>query len=361
VPLAKPGLLRQIPGWLRPGGSVHIRPRASIDLMRFGVKLARSSGRERMIDGLRTLRDLSRSSRDLFEDLVGDGLDFGYRHDGVMNVCATEATYQELCAEAELLRQEGFDPEILSPDEARKREPLLRPTIAGAVFWPEDGHCEPGRFVEELARLASQAGASIKLQSRVTGFQHDQDGSIAAVQTNGSMLRPRTVVFAAGSWTGRLARLAGTRIPIEAGKGYHVHLSHNAPRVQAPLIFQESVFAATPMGDALRLAGTMEFVGVDLNFAEQKARRLLEEARQYLDGLDAHESYETWCGLRPCTPDSVPILGSSVRIPNLVLATGHSMLGITLAPVSGRIVADVILDGSSDLSASRLSPARFHA
>src|SRR5262249_26667878 len=113
VPLAKPGLLWQIPGWLRPGGSVHVRPRASLDLVRFGRRSGRSSGRGRMIEALRTLRDLSRASRDLFEELVRDGVDFGYRHDGVMNVCATEAVYSELCSEAELLRQEGFEPQIL--------------------------------------------------------------------------------------------------------------------------------------------------------------------------------------------------------------------------------------------------------
>ena len=362
IPLARPGVLREVPGWLRPGGPVHIRPRLSADLVRFGVLVARSSHRSRMIAGLRGLRDLARASRDLFEDLAAAGLSFGYRRDGVMNVCATVRSWEALQQDAELLRREGFEPEVMDAEAARTIEPSLRADIAGAVRWAEDAHCEPGLFVAELARAARERGARFEFGARVTGFERSQDGSITAVRMNGRILRPKTVVLSAGSWTAPLARLAGTRIPLEAAKGYHVELAPGAaPRLQVPLIFQESVFAATPMGGGLRLAGTMEFVGLDPRLSEHRARRLLHEASSYLNGLDDPGDFTTWCGLRPCTPDSLPIVGWSVRVPNLLLATGHAMLGITLAPVTGRIIGELVRQTSSELAAHALAPSRYRA
>jgi D-amino-acid dehydrogenase len=314
-----------------------------------------------MLAGLRTLRDLSRQSRDMFEDLERDGFDCGYRRSGVINVCRTRREFERLKADVELLQHEGFEPRLLDAAEARRLEPSLLPEIQGGAYWTEDGHCSPGLFVAEVARRAEQRGAQLHLGTRVLGFQLSNDGSIDAVLTTGGALRPRSVVLAAGSWSAGLARLAGTRLPVQAGKGYHVQLADGAPQLERPVIFQESVFAATPIGSALRLAGTMEFVGTDLRLSVTRAARLLSEARLYLAGLDTPGAYTVWCGLRPCTPDGLPILGWSTRVPNLLLATGHAMLGLTLAPITGRIVADLIRAGSIDVPIGPLSPARYRA
>jgi D-amino-acid dehydrogenase len=314
-----------------------------------------------MMAGLRALRDLTRASRDLFEDLTRDGMDVGYRRNGLMNVCATPEGLEELSADAELLRSEGFEPEVLGPEEARRREPRLQPGVAGAVFWPEDGHCDPGRYVAATAQAAARSGVEMRLGTRVTGFDRDAGASITGVRTSAGTLRPRTVVLAAGSWSPGLARLAGTRIPLEPAKGYHVQLRNGGPPLQMPLIFQESVFAATPLDAGLRLAGTMEFVGMNEQLAESRALRLLKDARAYLTGLDGAGEFATWCGMRPFTPDNLPIVGRSTRVLNLLLATGHSMLGITLAPITGHAVADVVIDGSSVLPLAPLSPARYRA
>jgi D-amino-acid dehydrogenase len=314
-----------------------------------------------MIAGLRALRDLTRASRDLFEDLTRDGLDVGYRRNGLMNVCATPSGLEELCGDAELLRKEGFEPEVLGPEEARRREPRLQQNVTGAVFWPEDGHCDPGRYVAAAVQAAERLGAQVRLGIRVTAFDRGAGASITAVRTSAETFRPRTVVLAAGSWTPGLARLAGTRVPIEPAKGYHVQLRNGGPPLRLPLIFQESVFAATPLDTGLRLAGTMEFVGMNEQLAERRALRLLQEARGYLTGLDAAAEFTTWCGLRPFTPDNLPIVGVSTRVRNLVFAAGHSMLGITLAPITARAVADLVVDGSSVLPIAPLSPARYRA
>lgn len=361
IPLARPGVLRQLPGWVGADRGISIKPRVSIDLLRFGLRLARSSRQEQMLSGLRVLRDLCSTSRDLFEDFARDGLDFSYRRDGVMNVCATQAAFDELCADAELLRREGFEPLILTTEEARLREPLLKTSIAGAVYWREDASCIPDRFVARLAERAQNLGARFRFHERVTGFERSADGSINAVRTDQGKFTARTVVLAAGAWTARLARLGGSRIPMEPGKGYHAQLRAATQNLRVPLLFQEAVLAATPMADSLRLAGTMEFAGIDVRLHAKGPSRLLGAARAYLDGFETSQPYETWCGLRPCTPDSLPIVGRSVRSPNLIFATGHGMLGLTLAPVTARIVSDIVFDRASEAPVAALSPSRFRA
>ena len=209
IPLAAPGLLRRVPGWLRPGGAVYVKPRLSLALARFGMELVRNCNRGQMIVGLRTLRDLARTSRDLFEQHVRDGLEFGYRRDGLMNVCISERAFNTLLEDVELLRREGLEPEVLGPDEARKREPSLRPDISGGVFWAEDAHCEPGLFVTALARAAERRGVRFEFGLRVTRLDRDTDGTIAAVRTERGAFRPRKVVLAAGAWTPALAQMAG--------------------------------------------------------------------------------------------------------------------------------------------------------
>ena len=360
IPLATPALLRRIPGFMRRGGAVYVRPRLSPALARFGYELARSCSRERMLRGVRALRDLSRSSRDLVEDLSRDGLELGYQHAGLMNVCRSEGAFEDLLGDVRMLQAEGFEPEVLDSAGARQREPLLRDDIAGAVFWGEDGHCDPSRLVAGLHAAAERAGARFELLTRVTGFERSADGSISAVRTGSRTYRPRTVVLAAGAATTQLARMLGAKLPVEPGKGYHAQMPAEAPTLSMPLIFQESVFAATPLGDRLRLAGTMEFVGWDLRPHRERALRLLPEARGYLHGLDVpDDAVETWFGMRPCTPDTLPVIGFSGKTPGLIYATGHGMLGITLAAATGLGVAQLALDRRSSLDLEPFSARRY--
>jgi D-amino-acid dehydrogenase len=313
-----------------------------------------------MLRGVRTLRDLARASQELVVDLSREsGIDFGYTSRGLMNVCRTEAAFSALQRDAELLAAEGFDPEILTVGQARAIEPCLGGSIAGAVLWREDGHCDPRRFTETLADLALAAGVRIETGVRVVGFAKRREGGIGEVQTNKGSITPASVVLAAGAWTPQLARLAGTRVLMQPGKGYHVHLEDGFPPIETPMIFQESVFAATPMSGQLRLAGTMEFAGLNLELRAGAADRLLNEARLYIDGLENVDSFSTWCGLRPCTPDSLPLVGRSARLDNLYLATGHAMLGVTLASATGQAIAELVVDGRTSLPIEPLAPSRY--
>lgn len=361
IPLAGPGVLRRVPGWLRDrGGGVFIKPRISPELARFGFELVRASGEERMLRGLRALRDASRDSRDRIAAIVADeSLEVGYRHHGLANVCVTEQALAALVEDAELLRREGFDPVVLDARAARERVPALSGHVLGGVFWGEDAHVTPHVLVPSLAAAAERHGARIVHRAVVTGFGRDAAGRVVSVETDGGAIACERVVLAAGWESVALARRLGVRLPVEPGKGYHVHLEGNPPGLTIPLILQESVVGATPMGSELRFAGTMEFVGADRTLAPDRARRLIRGAARYLQGLDPEQPARLWTGFRPCTPDSLPLLGPLRASPNVVVATGHGMLGITLAGSTGADAAALATDRPASAAAQAFSPARF--
>jgi D-amino-acid dehydrogenase len=360
IPLARPGSLRRLPGWIVAGDApVHIRPRPSLDLVRFGLRFARAANQRAMLAGLRTMRDLGFTSKALFEDiLAAEQIDFAYRAGGLLNVCVTRPGLEELTAEARLLEREGVEPEILDGDAARDREPLLSEQVVGGVYWKSDAHCQPHRFVSALAAAAERHGARFQLGTEVTGLAHD-GRRVTEVRTAGGPLRPGQVVLAAGCWTPRLARQLGLRVPIEAGRGYHLQFGRDAPAPRRPLIFHEQTFAATPMPDGLRLAGTMEFSGMATAPSARRGERLLHTARPYLRGLDGHVPESRWSGMRPVTPDTLPIVGRSSRFERLILATGHGMEGLLQGPVAGLTVAELVAGREPSAPVAPLTPARF--
>jgi len=359
MPLAGPGTIRRIPQWLiRDGAGIYIKPRLSLDLLRFGVLFARHANTQAMLRGMRNLRDLTRESKKQFEELlIEESLDVAYQTTGLMNVCRTRAGFQQLVERARLLEREGFQPKILSPSEARQQEPRLRDDITGAVLWTEDAHCDPHRFVCALADAASRRGAHFRFGCEVTRLHLGNDGRVSELDTTGGSLRAKHVVIAAGAWTVRLARSVGLRIPLEAAKGYHAEV-HDFEPIRVPMIFHEHTFAATPLGNRLRLAGTMEFIGLRGELDRLRAEQLLTHARLYLKNLSGDDS-SAWCGLRSCTPDSLPLIGRSSVVPNLVFATGQGMLGLTLAPLTGSAVTALVTGGAADPHIHCLSPGRF--
>ncbi|MGZ4430157.1 MAG: NAD(P)/FAD-dependent oxidoreductase, partial [Gaiellales bacterium] len=360
IPLARPGVLRRLPGWILAGDApVHIRPRPSLDLLRFGLRFARSANQRAMVAGLRTMRDLGFASKALFEEiLAAEGIDFAYRAGGLLNVCVTPEGLEELAADAGVLEREGIEPEILDGDAARAREPLLSERVVGGVFWKADAHCQPHMFVSALAAAAERHGARFQLGTEVSGLEHD-GRRVRAVRTAAGVLRPGQVVLAAGSWTPLLARRLGLRVPIEPGRGYHLQFGRDAPAPRLPMIFHEETFAATPMPDGLRLAGTMEFSGMSGAPRPGRSERLLRTARAYLQGLDGRVPESRWSGIRPVTPDTLPIVGRSSRFEGLILATGHGMEGLLQGPVAGLTVAELVAGREPSAPVAPLTPARF--
>src|SRR5262249_38397740 len=190
-------------------------------------------------------------------------------------------------------------------------------------------------------RLAETLGVQVRIGAEVMGFRTTGD-RIAAVQTTRGVLDADIVVLAAGAWSPEVGRALGLRVPIQPAKGYSLTYRRAARGPAIPLLPAEGRFSITPMGEFLRFGGTLELAGMDLRINQRRGDALRRNALRCIEGAEDLELLEIWRGLRPCTPDGLPLVGHSRRFGNLVLAAGHAMVGMSLGPATGKLVARLV-------------------
>ena len=235
---------------------------------------------------------------------------------------------------------------------------LASSEIAGAVLDPAEAHCDPRRFVDALGELAAEEGVDIRTGVEVLGVRR-RGARIDALWTTAGDLPANEVVVAAGVWSADLARHLGVRLPIEGAKGYHVDVEARAGDPEFPVWLHESRVVITPLDGRLRLAGTLELTGTDDRVDARRVDAIVTAARRAMPRFGARRTLDVWRGLRPCTPDGLPLIGRVRGIENAVLATGHGMWGLQLAPLTGRLVAAMVADERPDLDVYPLRPDRF--
>ena len=182
---------------------------------------------------------------------------------------------------------------------------------------------------------------------------------VTRVVTNRGDFRAEQVVLAAGAWSPRVARTVGLEVPVQPAKGYSVTVKAPATAPRVPLMLAEAKVAATPMGDRLRFGGTLELAGLDLSVNLPRVRAIQRAARNHLAGMKKLDLREIWRGLRPLTPDGLPFIGRTRKLNNLLLATGHATIGISLGPVTGQLISEVAAREAVSQDLSRLEPERF--
>jgi D-amino-acid dehydrogenase len=256
------------------------------------------------------------------------------------------------------MARHGLDLQILSGNQARELEPALNRRVVGALYSAEDAHGNSHRFVTGLGEALGKHGVAVREGAEVTGWLLE-GGRPAGVRTEHGDFRAREIVLATGAWTPLLARELGVRVPVQAGKGYSLTMDRPAPSPKIPFIHAERKVAVTPIGNRLRFAGTMEFAGIDLSLNPTRTEAIRRGALEVMSGSDNPANVERWCGLRPCTPDGLPIIDRLPRHPNVYLSTGHAMLGYTHGPISGKLMAEMICGESTSLSLEPLRLGRF--
>ena len=198
-------------------------------------------------------------------------------------------------------------------------------------------------------------GVRISEGTRFVGWKRGGSG-VEGIRTSEGTFRADTYVLAGGAWSGALARRLGLKLPLEAGKGYSLTVPAQQWRGTIPLLLTEDRVAVTPLQGTLRFAGTMEIAGLDESISALRLRAIARAVPRYLDTKEPAIDGQLWAGLRPCSPDGLPYIGRFAAAPNLIAATGHAMLGLTLAPVTGRIVTDLVARRSPPLDDCRVEP-----
>jgi D-amino-acid dehydrogenase len=350
-PLAtRAALLEGFRNLLNRDGPVALRARPALAPWIARFVAACTPAQERA--GTRVIRALSQASMLRHEQLAHD-FDTGVQRRGTFNVYETEKRFEHGKHAAE-----GASAEIMLGTDATAFEPALRGPVAGAIYYPDELSGDPLTFVEAIGRAAEAAGVVVRTGVEVRALSAS-GGRIERLETSAGTFDAGTVVLAAGVWSPRLAGRLGLSIPVVSGKGYHLDYADADGDPRLPLFLQEARVVVTPLPGKLRLAGTLELGGIDLSLNERRLEAVRRAGIRRVHGLDARVVVHRWSGLRPCAPDGLPIVGRPRAYENLVLATGHAMMGFTLAPVTGALVADLVAGAQPSEDITLLDPDRF--
>jgi len=358
IPMAQPGMIARGMRWMFHADSpFYIRFRWERALFSWLWKFRGACREDRLRRAIPLLRDLSLESVRLY-DTFRD-IRCHYERKGLLLAYRTQEGFEEGRKEADLLSGFGLPSETMEGALARERVPALREIVHGAIHFPGDASFDPALFVRGLAAKAAAGGVRFFPRTEATGFQVS-GRTISAVRTPAGDFAADEIVLAAGSWSPGVARDLGLGLPIQPAKGYSITMTAPAAPPTVPLLLMESKIAVTPMGPRLRLAGTLELAGLDLSINEKRVEAIRRGARDWLSGLDGLPELEVWRGLRPCTPDGLPMLGRPSAFDNLILATGHAMVGMSLGPVTGQLVAQIAARETPGLDLALLDPDRFN-
>src|SRR5262245_6794803 len=360
LPLAAPGAVSAaLRSMLARSSPFHIRPRLSLGLWRWLLRFARRCNRTDMLESARGIDALLRSSRRLYDDLVRDGLACGWEARGLLFVFRTRHAMEHYSATDDLLRKEfGVSARPFFGDDVCGLEPALKPGLGGGWLYETDAHLRPDRLMRTWRARLESRGVAVREDTEVDGFV--RAGSTArAVATTAGEVAADAFVLAAGAWSPLLNNSLGCRLPIQPGKGYSLTTSRPARCPATPLIFEEHRVAVTPMQSGYRLGSMMESVGFDDTVQPDGIGYLKEAASLYLHESAGDVVEETWSGWRPMTPDGRPVIGPSPALTNVMIAAGHNMLGLSMAPATGKLVAELLDGRAPHIDPRPYAAARF--
>jgi len=389
IPLAQPGMIAKGLRWmLSPTSPFYVKPRLNADLMRWGWLFYRHSTPQHVERAIPALRDLSLLSKKLYQELAqpgvarpgvarpgvaangdadGQPLDFGWHERGLLMLYKTPAAEHDMAEEADVANRAGVEARILTGQQVQDLEPDARVTVRGGILYPGDAHLDPGRLVHALITYLRRRGVEIHDQTTVTGLVRER-GRVTMVQTNTGDFPVDELVVAGGAWSSSLARKLALRLPLQGGKGYSFMLAGESTpgvtdNIRVPAIMLEARATATPIGNDLRFAGTLEVAGTDLSVNMNRVRGIVQSINQYYPDIrvDMPRVEAVWSGLRPCSPDGLPYIGRVPQAENVIVATGHGMMGLSLGPATGKLVADAIAGNIPVLDMDSFSPGRFSA
>jgi D-amino-acid dehydrogenase len=328
----------------KPASPLWLAPQPDPAFLLWGLGFLRHCSHRSAERGLAATALLSRDAFAYFDDMLADGLDVRLERRGLLLIGTSPASVDEELAELGKLGEHHITIEAtrLSAAQCREREPLIGPDVAGGIYVSTEGHLDPRQLTAGLAKLIISRGGSVRTGEPVTGFV-SRAGRVTAVVA-GTEEPATSVVIAAGAHSVPVTRMLGARLPMTAGKGYSFSVaSSRAPA--APMYLLETKAGVTPMAGRVRIAGTIEFSGINRRLDPRRIRALKLAARGYLPELNWAGAAEEWTGMRPLCPDGLPVLDRVPGFSNAYLATGHSTLGITLAAVTGAHMARFVASG----------------
>ncbi len=354
MPLPQPGMFWKSIGWLLDSNSpLHIQPQLNPTLFRWMIQFLKAMNRKQMNEAITVLTAISSYSLDFYTELAKRAkTSIGFENRGLLMVSGTRSGLDHAELEMQLMGERGIAGRSFNQDEVLAFEPSLKPSVLGGVYFPNEAQAEP--YATTLAIMDEFVALGGRSLPMTEAFDFElQNDRIHRVETTAGPFEAELVVLATGAWSKDMAAKLGRSIPIMGGKGYSMNVDMKERKPKYPIMIVERKIAVTPLqgqgGNAVRLAGTLELVDQDFSISPNRLRAIHKGAQEYLhfdadhNGDDLSNVRNVWRGLRPCTPDGVPIIGPSTKLTNLFYCTGHQLLGFQSAPGSARLASDMIM------------------
>jgi D-amino-acid dehydrogenase len=387
-PLPAPGLVRLSMRWMfDQSGPLHITLRPDVQLARWLWGFWRHCNARDYRAGLEALVHLASPVMAILDRARADGVEFEMHQSGVLFLFLSRAARDEVQRDLEFMARDGGPaPQALEPDEIRRLEPRVHDGVAAGILVGQERHVKPESLVAGLQRRLREMGVEIRAGINVTGVRvngrigaagvegfstrargaaADEQGSPASAKSAAALVSTAGEVagdlflLTTGAWSGLLADALGVSLPIQGGKGYSITIDRPTWQPAHAVYLDEARVAVSPFEGQVRIGGTMEFSGLDTGVNPRRLDAIRAAASRYLREWPAGEGETAWAGLRPLTPDGLPILGRLPGYDNVFVATGHGMLGITLAPSTALVMAQLLRTGVSDIDLTPFRPDRF--
>lgn len=362
VPLAAPGMISKGIRWMFNSKSpFYVKPSLNPELLSWGLKFWKYANAKHVEQSAIPLRDLHLFSKQLYDTLDADPeLNFGFSKKGILMLYKTQTTAEEEYHLAMKAKSLGLDVAVLNKAEVQALEPDTRLDVLGAIHYRCDAHLSPATLVDQLANWLRKNDVELITNCGVNSVTIAK-GQIEVLHTTQRDFSPDLVVMTGGAWLPSLAKMAGLSIPVMPGKGYSFMVTPDKNQLHHPALLLEARVAATPMDGKIRFGGTMEIAPVAHHVNRNRVEGIVNSIPDYYPDYQVAmpEVGDIWYGFRPCSPDGLPYIGTSKKISNLMLAGGHGMMGLSLAPATGKIIAELAAGLATSVKIDSFNPERF--
>jgi D-amino-acid dehydrogenase len=362
IPLASPGVVAKGLRWLTSKKSpFYIHPRWDAKLLQWCLLFYRHANKRHVEKSIPYLKQLSLLSRLAYTSFIQEhsGEDLGFQPGGLLMLSRSAESHHEEVEAAMLAREHGMEVEIVDKQGLQQFEAMQALHAYGGVFYPEDAHLDSGKLYTYLWNYLKTKGVTFHLNANLKDF-HFEGSRLHKVILEDKELVTDSLIVAAGAWSGVLSDRLQLKLPMMGGKGY-TFWQENHPPIQQASILVEARVSVSPYGEKVRFGGTMEIAGTDSRIDPYRLMGIFESIKDYYPEFKAEtpKLEEVWSGLRPCSPDGMPYIGKTDKWDNIYLATGHSMMGLSLAPATGMLITDLLLNKEPSIPIEAFHPDRF--
>lgn len=360
IPLSAPGVMKKGFKWmLNPASPLYIKPRLDPDFLKWTLAFNNSCTAKNVKKAIPTIKGLTLLSQEFYDAIKQDeNFSFQLEKKGLLMLCQTDKMLEEEIHTAEIAKSEGLDVSEISLTELKTLEPNVAMSAKGAIYYRCDSHSTPQEFMMEMKAYLIREGVEFFTNEKVEDLTL-VNNKIVSLKTNRQTFQADEFVLAAGSWSTFLSKKIGLNLLLQAGKGYRIN-TQQPTGISIPAILAEAKVAVTPMNGFTRFAGTMEIAGINNAISAIRVEAIAKAASQFYPDITLNEleKNDAASGLRPVSPDGLPYIGKSQKCSNLTMATGHAMMGWSMATATGKLVSEIIMEKPPTLDLQNCHPDR---